>query len=297
MRLAAWTCDGIEGVLGGEWYEVEGVAGADASGLLTALVAAKAGGRKLSLVGDMAMAKYVNDLNLVAAANEFGPGCTFSTSEPRRGKDSLPTVIMPATLLRKHEDVVFAVERVMGGVAGVLGSMGYEQSVAGRWAATFSEASQNVPEHAASDGIVAVELASYPATVLRVVVVDGGVGVKRSLESDYPGGVPPRGPAKGKYDAGHFADDAEAIATAFKREGSRFRDEGRGLGLTMLRDVVCGWGGSVVARSGSCRLDYSGGTARGRAKWGLVEVPGFQLTFCVPEKSGRSRAKVTGRVA
>ena len=111
---------------------------------------------------------------------------------------------------------------------------------------TLSEICQNIVEHAGRGGWVAVQTYTWKKRlgrrVVQIAVCDAGIGFRHSLES-----------APGRVRDDRW-DDGAALEAAVIRGVSRFRDPGRGQGLSGVRRYCGRWDGKLSIRSGTARI-------------------------------------------
>ena len=129
---------------------------------------------------------------------------------------------------------------------------------------------QNIVEHSETKGYVGIQKYRFPKlnkNVVKIAVMDVGVGFRKSLSSRFP-----------------VKSDLEAIDKALLHGASRHADEGRGHGLAAVRRFVTGWQGRLSIRSGTARLSIIPPWSRGRKQErGLIAFPGSQINILLPE--------------
>ena len=197
---------------------------------------------------------------------------------PRRRTDESSEVLLPVTPVREQLDVHAIVHNISDKVTSILKKdLQLEVSVVGGFSQSLSEMCQNVVEHAGTGGWVAAHVYTYRRRLGRRVAVisvsDAGVGFRRSLEATQ---------------AKRFADrwnDATALETALIHGTSRFRDPGRGQGLSSTKRYLARWDGKISIRSGTGRIVLASSP-----HWddetpladGLPWFPGSQVTIFIP---------------
>lgn len=202
---------------------------------------------------------------------------------PRRAPDEQSDVLLPVTPIRGTDDVHEVVNSVAESASRIMTSeLGLEPKATGRFTMTFSEACQNITEHAGTGGWVAIHAYNWRRRLGRRVVVmaisDAGVGFRRSLEAT----------ESRKY--GERWSDGTALETALIQEISRFRDPGRGQGLAMIKRTLRDWQGKISIRSGTARLAIV-------PAWDedvplaehLPYFPGSQVQIVIPAREGHTR--------
>ncbi len=156
-----------------------------------------------------------------------------------------------------------------------------------RFSMTLSEACQNVTEHAGRDGWVAVQSYTWKQRLGRRVVViavcDAGIGFRRSLESNA------QRPRNDRW------DDGMALEEGVLRNVSRFRESGRGQGLSQIRSFVTKFQGKLAVRSGTARIalipDWDDDVA---LREGLAPFPGAQVQITIPQAVAAAAAPSGG---
>jgi anti-sigma regulatory factor (Ser/Thr protein kinase) len=166
---------------------------------------------------------------------------------PRRGADNPSDLLLPLTPVRRAEDVHDVVGKIEEGATRILTAeldLGAKATMG--FAMALSEACQNIVEHAETGGWVAVQSYFWRKRLGRKVVViavsDAGIGFRRSLESTEAKKV------------GERWGDGAALESALLHGVSRFRDPGRGQGLSGIKRYLSRWHGKISIRSGTARL-------------------------------------------
>jgi anti-sigma regulatory factor (Ser/Thr protein kinase) len=177
-------------------------------------------------------------------------------------------------------DVHSVVDRIQDRAAAILHELGLEAQATMGFAMALSEACQNIVEHAGTGGWVAVQTYHWRRRLGRrvavIAVADAGVGFRASLEPTQAQRV------------GDRWSDAAALEAAIFQGVSRFRDPGRGQGLTGMRRYVGRWDGKLSLRSGTARLSIVPG-------WdddvpmadGLPPFPGSQVQLIIPAQQNK----------
>lgn len=198
---------------------------------------------------------------------------------PKRRVTETSDIVVPLTIIRNAADVMEIVGRLTEQATQILSNeLGLESSVVGGFGQSLSEACQNIVEHAGAAGSVAVHVYVYRKRlsgrkVAVIAVSDAGIGFHRSLDA-----------TQGK----RFGDrwgDAQAIETALIHGISRFRDPGRGQGLTGIKRYLARWEGKISIRSGTARVAIvpAWDDEPPRSE-GLPWFPGSQVTIAIPGK-------------
>jgi anti-sigma regulatory factor (Ser/Thr protein kinase) len=197
---------------------------------------------------------------------------------PRRtGGDS--RVLVEVTPVAKSEDVHDVVERIQQKAQQIISTeLNLDAKATVGFAMTLSEVCQNILEHAGRGGWVAVQAYTWKKRlgrrVVQIAVCDAGIGFRNSLEN---------APARVRDDRW---DDGAALEAAVIRGVSRFRDPGRGQGLSGVRRYCGRWDGKLSIRSGTARITLV-------PKWDddtpleedLSPFPGAQVQVTIPERA------------
>ncbi len=194
---------------------------------------------------------------------------------PYVGTTGSSDVLLEVTPVRGADDVHSVVDRIQDRAAAILHELGLEAQATMGFAMALSEACQNIVEHAGTGGWVAVQAYHWRRRLGRrvavIAVADAGVGFRASL-----------GPTQAQR-VGDRWSDATALEAAIFQGVSRFRDPGRGQGLTGMRRYVGRWEGKLSLRSGTARLSIV-------PAWdddvpmteGLPLFPGSQVQLIIP---------------
>jgi anti-sigma regulatory factor (Ser/Thr protein kinase) len=202
---------------------------------------------------------------------------------PRKNLDAPSDVLLPVTPVRAAEDVHHVVGRIQERAQRILSSeLHLEAKATMGFAMTLSESCQNVVEHAGTGGWVAVQSYNYRKRLGRKVVViavsDGGIGFRRSLEATEARKV------------GDRWGDGAALELAILHNVSRFRESGRGQGLSGIRRYLGRWKGKLSIRSGTARVtvapDWDDDVPLAeRLPW----FPGSQVQITIPAQEADAR--------
>jgi hypothetical protein len=156
--------------------------------------------------------------------------------------------------------------------------LSYARSDAIPFSILLSEVAQNIIEHAAGSGWVAIQtyrrIRALDRPVAVIAVMDLGVGFRGSLEKEHSARF------------GERWGDATALEAAFIHGVTRFRDPGRGQGLKQIRKRVGRWGGKIAIRSGTARIadvpDWDQGGVPMETE--LAPFPGAQILIVLPAR-------------
>lgn len=201
----------------------------------------------------------------------------FTRAVPRGRAAAESNVLLGITRITIANDVHEIVGRIQERSTAILrDGLGLDPRSTMRFSMTLSEACQNVTEHAGHDGWVAVQSYTWKQRLGRRVVViavcDAGIGFRRSLESNV---ARPRGDRW---------DDGMALEEGVLRNVSRFRESGRGQGLSQIRSFVTKFQGKLAVRSGTARIalvpDWDDDVA---LRENLAPFPGAQVQITIPQ--------------
>jgi anti-sigma regulatory factor (Ser/Thr protein kinase) len=201
---------------------------------------------------------------------------------PRVPPTEQSDVLLGVTPVRASADVHLVVEKIQERASRILTSeLGLEAKATMRFTLALSEAWQYSVEHAGTSGWVAVHAYNFRKRVGRRVVViavsDAGVGFRHSLEA-----------AQAKRYGDRWGD-ATALEAALIQGISRFRDPGRGQGLSGIKRFITQWNGKISIRSGTARISIV-------PSWDddvpmhehLSFFPGAQLQVVIPAQTGNA---------
>ncbi len=213
----------------------------------------------------------------------------FTRAVPRARAASESNVLLGITRIAAANDVHEIVGRIQERSTAILrDGLGLDPRSTMRFSMTLSEACQNVTEHAGCDGWVAVQSYTWKQRLGRRVVViavcDAGIGFRRSLESNA---------ARPRSDRW---DDGMALEEGVLRNVSRFRETGRGQGLSQIRSFVTKFQGKLAVRSGTARIalvpEWDDDVA---LREGLAPFPGAQVQITIPEAAAAPASGAAGR--
>lgn len=192
--------------------------------------------------------------------------------KPDRGSD----VLLGLSRIREHSDIPKQLRRVKQRAGHILSKyLKYPDKELDRFLTAFSELCQNVVEHSEDIGTVTAQKYYYRKrlgrNVVKIAVSDLGRGIKDTLDD--------------KFSELTDWDDQTAIRKALFQGASRFDDEGRGHGLSSVRQYTKQWNGRLSIRSGEARIsivpdwsDYQ------KEEEKLPCFPGTQVVLVLPEK-------------
>lgn len=190
-----------------------------------------------------------------------------------KGRREGEATLLEVTSIQEPSDVHRAVSRVKGRTDRLLvGRLGYNLLAADRFTVALAEICQNIVDHSGSGGVVAAHY--YPPRrgrgTVRLAVADTGIGVRRSLTPRYAA----------RFEGGW--DDRTAVRLAFRRWVSRFDEKGRGMGLKLVAEMVRGWGGRLLLRSGTAAYAIFPGWGPRPRRSDLADFPGTQINIFLP---------------
>ncbi len=180
-------------------------------------------------------------------------------------------VLLEITPIERASDIHAIVGRVEERAQSILARhLRYDEKAVGGFIVALSEACQNIVEHSENKGFVGIQKYRYPSlgkNIVKIAVMDAGIGFRKSLSSRFK-----------------LAGDIDAIDKALLHGASRHEDEGRGHGLAAVRRFVTQWHGRISIRSGTARLSLIPAWSRGKEReTGLIQFPGSQINIILPE--------------
>jgi len=190
---------------------------------------------------------------------------------PATGIGGETDVLLEITPIERANDIHYIVGRVEERAQAILAKhLHYDSRAINGFIVALSEICQNIVEHSENKGFVGIQKYRYPSlnrNIVKIAVMDAGIGFRRSLASRFK-----------------LKGDLEAIEKALLHGASRHEDEGRGHGLAAVRRFVEQWQGRLSLRSGMARLSLIPKWARGREReLNLIKFPGSQINIILPE--------------
>jgi len=187
---------------------------------------------------------------------------------PRRHESD---VLLEITPIEKSDDIHYIVGKVKKRANAILKKhLHYDERAINGFIVALSEVCQNIIEHSENKGFVGIQKYHFQnlnKNIVKIAVMDIGIGFKKSLSERFP-----------------LKDDIEAIEKGLLYGASRYADEGRGHGLAAVRRFVNQWNGKLSIRSGTARLSIIPDWSWGREKEaGLTPFPGAQINIMLPE--------------
>jgi anti-sigma regulatory factor (Ser/Thr protein kinase) len=186
-------------------------------------------------------------------------------------RSSSSDVLLEITPIEKSNDIHFIVGQVRDRAQAILAThLHYDERAINGFIVSLSEVCQNIIEHSENKGFVGIQkyrYASLNKNIVKIAVMDVGIGFRKSLSGRFK-----------------LKSDIEAIDKALLHGASRYEDEGRGHGLASVRRFVNQWQGKLSIRSGTARLSIIPSWARGSAEQrNLIFLPGSQINIILPE--------------
>jgi len=175
--------------------------------------------------------------------------------------------------IREASDVHRAVARMKGRTDRLLvGRLGYNALAADRFTVALAEICQNIVDHSEGEGFVSAHYlpSARGKGVVRLAVADVGIGIRGSLSGRYASRFP------GSW------DDRRAVRLAFQRRVSRVDEPGRGLGLKLVAEMVRGWDGRLLLRSGTAAYAINPSWGPRPRRRDLAPFPGTQINVFLP---------------
>jgi anti-sigma regulatory factor (Ser/Thr protein kinase) len=217
--------------------------------------------------------KYLDRMDFFTFARRYfsleHPSPDDPTGKYHRCTDS--DVLLEITPIEKTNDIHFIVGIVRDRAQAILAThLHYDERAINGFIVALSEICQNIIEHSENKGFVGIQKYRYQSmnkNVVKIAVMDVGVGFRKSLSSRFK-----------------LQGDLDAIDKALLHGASRYEDEGRGHGLAAVRRFVNQWNGKLSIRSGSAKLSILPKWSRGREQeQNLISFPGSQINIMLPE--------------
>lgn len=217
--------------------------------------------------------KYLDRMDFLSLARQyFSLEPAVPEFADRYLRSASSDVLLEITPIEKSEDIHGIVGKVKKRAHTVLTRhLRYEEKAVDGFIVALSEVCQNVVDHSGTKGYVGIQKYHFQGigrNVVKIAVMDTGVGFRRSLSRRFP-----------------VKADLYAIELALFHGASRHREGGRGQGLAGVKRFVAQWSGKLTIRSGSARLsiipEWSWGKAKERH---LRPFPGSQISIMLPEK-------------
>jgi len=182
-------------------------------------------------------------------------------------------VLLEITPIERANDIHYIVGRVEERAQAILARhLRYDNRAINGFIVALSEICQNIVEHSENKGFVGIQKYRYPSlgkNIVKIAVMDAGIGFRKSLSSRFK-----------------LKGDLEAIEKALLHGASRYEEVGRGHGLAAVRRFAELWQGRLSIRSGTARLSLIPKWARGREReLNLAHFPGSQINIILPEVS------------
>jgi len=186
-------------------------------------------------------------------------------------RSSYSDVLLEITPIEKSDDIHFIVGKVKDRANAILKRhLNYDERAINGFIVALSEVCQNIIEHSETKGFVGIQKYHWQnmnKNVVKIAVMDLGIGFKKSLSERFP-----------------LKNDFEAIEKALLHGASRYVDKGRGHGLAAVRRFVNQWNGKISIRSGTAKFSIIPDWSWGKSKEiNLTHFPGSQINIMLPE--------------
>jgi len=214
---------------------------------------------------------YLDRMDFFPHARRYFSLQDSATPSGKYQRNAGSDVLLEITPIEKSNDIHFIVGKVRDRAQAILAThLHYDERAINGFIVALSEVCQNIVEHSENKGFVGIQkyrFQSMNKNVVKIAVMDVGIGFRKSLSSRFT-----------------LKSDLEAIDKALLQGASRYEDEGRGHGLAAVRRFVTQWQGKLSIRSGTARLSLIPKWARGREQErGLTNFPGAQINILLPE--------------
>jgi len=216
--------------------------------------------------------RYLERMDFFASARRsFSLEPMHVPSPASAGKSADSDVLLEITPIERANDIHFIVGKVEERAQAILAKhLRYDSRAINGFIVALSEICQNIVEHSENKGFVGIQKYRFPSlgkNIVKIAVMDAGVGFRRSLSTRFK-----------------LKGDLEAIEKALLHGASRHEDEGRGHGLAAVRRFAEQWQGRLSIRSGTARLSIIPRWARGKEReLNLTNFPGSQINIILPE--------------
>ncbi len=218
--------------------------------------------------------KYLERMDFLTFANRyFSLDADAPDPSAKYQRSAESDVLLEITSIEKSDDIHFIVGRVRDRAQAILAThLHYDDRQINGFIVALSEVCQNIIEHSENKGFVGIQKYRFQnlnRNVVKIAVMDAGIGFRRSLSNRFK-----------------LKNDLEAMEKALLEGASRHEDEGRGHGLAAVRRFVTQWQGRLSIRSGTARLSLIPSWSRGREReTNLLNFPGSQINIVLPEIS------------
>lgn len=170
-------------------------------------------------------------------------------------------VLLKITEIKNTDDIRTTISRIVDTIGAVLKThLNYKDEDAANLLTALAELCQNIVDHSESSGFAAMQVytSQRGAKFAVIGVGDSGIGIKQSLSK--------------RYDTKRWTD-AMAIRNALKPHFSRL--EGRGLGLTRVKEIAEKYNGTLLLRSNKGLVTFQ----RRIASRTTTAFPGTQVSI------------------
>jgi anti-sigma regulatory factor (Ser/Thr protein kinase) len=215
---------------------------------------------------------YLERMNFFPLARRYFSLESVSETVPRKiSRSSSSDVLLEITPVERSYDIHSIVGTVRERAQAILAKhLRYDDRAINGFIVALSEICQNIVEHSECAGFVGIQKyrsATRNRNIVRIAVMDAGVGFRKSLSERFA-----------------LKSDLDAIDKALLHAASRHADEGRGHGLAAVRRFVQQWQGKLSIRSGTAKRSIVPDWLRGpEQERGLPFFPGAQINITLPE--------------
>ncbi|MEK6742524.1 MAG: ATP-binding protein [Nitrospirota bacterium] len=215
--------------------------------------------------------RYLERMDFFASARRYFSLEPMFVPTPAAGKAADSDVLLEITPVERANDIHYIVGKVEERAQAILAKhLRYDSRAINGFIVALSEICQNIVEHSENKGFVGIQKYRFPSlgkNIVKIAVMDAGIGFRKSLSSRF-----------------RLKNDLEAIEKALLHGASRHEDEGRGHGLAAVRRFAEQWQGRLSIRSGTARLSLIPKWARGKEReLNLQNFPGSQINIILPE--------------
>lgn len=216
--------------------------------------------------------KYLERMDFFRFAGKY---FTLEPSRPQLSEKYLRSpdsdVLLEITPIEKSDDIHFIVGKVKDRAHSILAKhLHYDERAINGFIVALSEVCQNIIEHSETKGFVGIQKYHFQnlgKNVVKIAVMDIGIGFRKSLSERFP-----------------LKSDLDAVEKALLHGASRYAEKGRGHGLAAVRRFINEWNGKLSIRSGTAKLsiipDWGWGKER---ELNLACFPGAQINIMLPE--------------
>ncbi len=227
--------------------------------------------KKLLLPRSEEVLRYLERMDFLKFVFEYlEPVPAVEEISGRYQRSAETDVLLEITPIEKSNDIHFIVGRVKERAQAILERhLHYDDRGINGFIVALSEVCQNIIEHSGKTGFVGIQKyywSNIGKNVVKIAVMDPGVGFRNSLSARFP-----------------LKSDLEAIEKGLLHGASRYSERGRGHGLSAVKRFVNEWNGRLSIRSGTAKLSVIPRWSRGKKKEeDLIYFPGAQINIILP---------------